>query len=263
MRSRSVYRSAAQQRRDIGVGAGAAGGPEPQRLDGPRSVDRLGEAVRQHSPRGVLAEVASGCPAQVPPRGAPYRRHHDQARHDEHRIVESDRADGQADGENGGQHRRHALARGQAERADIARGPGQQITAARPLDHRQRQRQHAVDEVLSECGEQCLAQPGPGQRAEPDQDGLHDQCRGDAAGQQVDPAGCRPVLHIGHDRAEQSRRHQAGDRRQRVQRHHGAELTPPGGEHLPDVRPDLGARGDRQYLVRRGHYGSPRVTALA
>ena len=88
-----MYRSAAYEPADVGVGAVDPPPLPAQRLDRPGALDGLGEAVGHVGVGGVLAQVAGGRPAQVPPGADHEDRHREQQRQREQRADQQQRAD--------------------------------------------------------------------------------------------------------------------------------------------------------------------------
>ena len=65
-------------------------------------------------------------------------------------------------GRDRGEHRRNPLLRRDPQRTHVARGPIDQVPAARLLHRRERQVKHAVDEVLAQLREHRLTEVLPG-----------------------------------------------------------------------------------------------------
>ena len=184
---------------------------EPERLDGPRAIDGLGEGAVVLRVGLALAQVARGRPAEVPPRADRDQRRAGQQRQRHQRAGDERRDDGQRDRDRGDQHLGHREAHGPGQSLDVAGAAGDQVAGAGPLDGRQRQRQDAGQEVLAQVGEDRLGDHEAGPAGEPGQHGLGDQGEREQHGQPVEvPAGRAVAQRLDH-LAEQARAGQPGE----------------------------------------------------
>ena len=109
---------------------------EPERLDGARALDGLGERGVDLRVGRALAQVAVLGAGEVPPQPDHQRRHAEQARQ-RHPPADAERGD---EGDDRGDDRDRPLRQRQphrpAELVDVAAGAGQQVAGARPTRRR-------------------------------------------------------------------------------------------------------------------------------
>jgi hypothetical protein len=188
---------------------------------------------------------------QVPPRARPQQRHPDQAGQRQERSDEQERADRERPRDDRDQRLRHGVPHAAGERVDVPGGTGDQVAGTGPFHRRQRQCQHTVDELLAQCGEHLLAQPGGGIDRVPHEDRLRDREAGDRERDRVYGPVRGAALDLLHQVADQPRRGEAAHRGQAMCGQREAEVARVAHREPARVRPDLRGRGDRQYLVHR------------
>ncbi len=231
--------------RDVGVGALVPAALQAERLDGPRALHGLGEALGHVRVRGVLAQVAVPGPLEVPPGGEPDQGHREERGQHEQRPHQGQRAQHERARHHGDQRLRHGVPHRARQRVDVARGAGDQVARARALDGRQGQCEHAVDELLPQLGEHLLAELGGDVDRVPDEHGLHDDEAGDGQRDGVD-ADARALSHALDQLAQQAWPGETRDGGEAVQAQGRREPARVLQRQPPGVRPHLRLVGDRQ-----------------
>ena len=103
------------------------------------------------------------------------------------------------------------------ERLDVVGRARHEVAGAGPLDRRQRQLDDAAHELLAQLGEDRLAHDERRPAGEPRDDRLHDHGAGDPEGEGVDDLERAAVADLVDEQADDARRDERCDRRDRVQ----------------------------------------------
>ena len=230
---------------------------EPQRIDGEPAVDGLADGAGHRRVGGALAEVALRRPAEIPA-GADHDRRDAGDESESGRRADPDGSRHRQDGRHGGDQRLGDREPDRAgERVDVRRRPRDEVAGPRPLDARERQREHRSHEVLAELGEDPLGDDERGPSREPREHRLEHDEHGEHDGDAIDVRARRAVGDRLDEASEQGRTDQSGGCGERMQSDDAGQGGTMPSREPAGVTAELGTVGDREQL---GHSLSPRVT---
>ena len=242
---------------EVGVEAADEFLAQSQRLDRAAALDRLADDAGDLCVGGPLPEVAGGRAAEVPACADDERQHAGKAGERRGRTHPDGGHDRQHDRHGGDQSLRDGEADGALHRGHIGGRARDEIAGAGAFDGRERQREHAVHELLAQLGEHLLGEHERRAAREPRQHRLREQERGEHEHRLVDVR-ARGAFVDGLDEAAEQRR--AGEARGSggaVERDDQRERAAVSSGEDAGLVAQLAAAGDREELA---HSSSPRVT---
>ena len=242
---------------EVGVEAAHEFLAQSQCLDRSAAVDRLTDGAGHARVRGPLPQVAGRRAAQVPARADDERQHSGEARERGGRAHPDGGDDGEDRRDGRDQRLRDGEADGALHRGDVGGRARDEVAGAGALDGRQRQREHAVHEVLAQLREHLLGEHERGAAREQRQRRLREQEGGEDEHDLVDVGTRRPFLDGLDETAEQGRPGEARGSSGAVERDDECETAAVAPGEDPRLGAQLDAAGDGEELA---HSSSPRVT---
>ncbi len=238
---------------------------EPERLDGPRSLDGLGQRGVDPRVGRTFVDVGLRRPAQIaahrPRRGGEGR----QRRQGEHDGVEQHRHDGEHHGEERDDRHRYAVLHRPTHRADVAGDPGDQVAGAGTLHTPQGEPQDRAHDVFAGAGQQVLAEQRRGALGREGEQRLRAHHADDQEGKRAQTLRCAAggVDRAVDELAQEPWHHQGGRCREGVEHDQRREAAPPGEHELLEEGQHGLVAGDRPAAGRVAGLGVVLLRPLA
>ena len=153
---------------------------QPEGLDGPRSLDRLGQGGVDRGIGRALGDVALRRTGQITPDADHQQRRDDQQRQGQDHRVEQHRHQRQRSGHRRDDCLRQPIPNALAHGRDIPGDPSDQVTRARALHLAQRQPQHRTNDPFPGARKHVLTEHRRGQQCAEREQGLQHHDRTDS-----------------------------------------------------------------------------------